>query len=162
MSVELRQAGPDDLEGIVAVFLDCWRQSYRGVMPDDLVDRMTEETATALWGRGLAASEATVVVALHDELLLGVTKYALDGSVGRVHSLYVSPHARRLGLGRRLLDHAAADLAAGGATAVTLWVFADNAPSIGFYKACGWLPDGVTRIQDEFGQPEIQLLKALT
>jgi len=56
---------------------------------------------------------------------------------------------------------AAADLAAAQATSASLWVFADNAPSIGFYGACGWLPDGVTRIQDEFGEPEIQLRKAL-
>ena len=94
-------------------------------------------------------------------MVLGVTRYALDGSTGFVHSLYVSPDARGLGLGRRLLDRAAADLAAAQATSASLWVFADNAPSIGFYAACGWLPDGVIRVQDEFGEPELQLRKAL-
>ena len=161
MSVELREADPDDLAGIVAVFLDCWRQSYRGVLPDSLVDQMTDEAAADLWSRGLIAPGATVVVAVRDDVVLGVTRYALDGSTGFVHSLYVSPDARGLGLGRRLLDRAAADLAAAQATSASLWVFADNAPSIGFYGACGWLPDGVTRVQDEFGEPEIQLWKAL-
>ncbi|MGV8850662.1 MAG: GNAT family N-acetyltransferase [Propionibacteriaceae bacterium] len=160
MIVELREAVADDLAGVVAVFLDCWRQSYRGVLPDRLVDAMTDESATALWRRSLAASGATVV-AVRDDVVLGVTRYALDGSTGLVHSLYVSPDARGLGLGRRLLDRAANDLAAAQATSALLWVFADNAPSIGFYSACGWLPDGVTRIQDEFGEPEIQLQKVL-
>jgi ribosomal protein S18 acetylase RimI-like enzyme len=160
VSLEIREAGPDDLDGVVAVFLDCWRQSYRGVLPDRLVDSMTDEAANDLWGRALSDKDATVVIAVRD-VVLGVTRYAQAGSTGLVHSLYVSPDARGLGLGRRLLDRAAADLAAAHATSASLWVFADNAPSIGFYAACGWLPDGVTRIQDEFGEPEIQLRNAL-
>jgi GNAT superfamily N-acetyltransferase len=161
VTVELREAVLEDLVGVVAVFLDCWRQSYRGVLPDRLVDQMTDDAAYALWRRVLSASGATVVVAVRDGVVLGVMRYALDGSIGLVHSLYVSPDARGLGLGRRLLERAAADLASAHASAATLWVFADNAPSIGFYAACGWLPDGVTRVQDEFGEPEIQLRKAL-
>lgn len=161
MSVELRQAGTDDLDGIVGVFLDCWRQSYRGVLPDRLVDSLSDEDAYAMWRRGLTAPGVTGVVAVGEDGVLGVTRYGLDGTTGLVHSLYVSPSARGLGLGRRLLDHAATDLAGHGAVTATLWVFAENAPSIGFYGACGWLPDGVTRVQDEFGEPEIELRKDL-
>lgn len=162
MTVELRTAGPGDLEGVVRVFLDCWRQSYRGVLPDRLVDGMSDESAEDLWRRALEATGATVVVAEQGGEVLGVTRYALDGATGHVHSLYVSPSARGLGLGRRLLDRAAGDLAAGGAEEALLWVFADNAPSRGFYTACGWLPDGVTRVQEEFGEPEVRLRKDLT
>jgi ribosomal protein S18 acetylase RimI-like enzyme len=161
VSVELRVAGSQDLAGIVTVFLDCWRQSYRGVLPDRLIDRMSDDAAGELWRRALTAPDATVVVATRDSVVLGVTRFALQGSTGLVHSLYVSPDARGLGLGRRLLERAAADLAAAGADTATLWVFADNTGSIGFYGACGWLPDGATRVQEDFGEPEIQLRKAL-
>lgn len=160
MTVDLREARPDDVHGVVAVFLACWRHSYRGVLPDRLVDQMTDEAAYDLWGRALTETGSTVIVAVRD-VVLGVTRYTLDGATGQVHSLYVSPDARGLGLGRRLLDRAAADLAGAAARSATLWVFADNTPSIGFYGACGWLPDGTTRVQDEFGEPEIQLRKAL-
>jgi len=161
MTVEIRDAAADDLAGIVTVFLACWRESYRGVLPDRLVDSMSDEKASELWRRGMAAQGARVALGVRDGVVLGVTRYALEESVGVVHSLYVSPDARGLGLGRRLLERAAADLQAAGATTATLWVFADNAPSIGFYRACGWLPDGVTRVQEEFGEPELQLRKEL-
>ena len=152
MSVQLRRAGLEDRTGIVDVFLDCWRQSYRGVLPDRLTDSMTDEAATALWNRALTAPDRTVVVA---------TSYGVNGSTGLVQSLYVSPSAQGLGLGRRLLEKAAVDLTKAAATSATLWVFAANTPSVGFYAACGWLPDGVTRVQEEFGEPEIELHKAL-
>ena len=41
-----------------------------------------------------------------------------------------------------------------GADAATLWVFAANAPSIGFYESRGWQADGATRTQSDFGEPE--------
>ncbi len=161
MTVALREATADDLDAIVEVFLGCWHESYRGVLPSHLVDSMTDEKATNLWQQGLSAPGATVVVAMRGDTVLGVTRYTLDGATGLVHSLYVSPRAQGLGLGRKLLDRAAADLAAAHATSATLWVFADNEPSIGFYGACGWLPDGETRVQEQFAEPEIQLRKAL-
>ena len=161
MSVQLRRAGLEDRTGIVDVFLDCWRQSYRGVLPDRLTDSMTDEAATALWNRALTAPDRTVVVAVRDGVVVGVTSYGVNGATGLVQSLYVSPSAQGLGLGRRLLEKAAVDLTKAAATSATLWVFAANTPSVGFYAACGWLPDGVTRVQEEFGEPEIELHKAL-
>ena len=47
-----------------------------------------------------------------------------------------------------------------GVTAGRLWVFAANSPSIAFYTAHGWAPDGSTRVEAEFGEPEIGLAKA--
>ena len=65
-------------------------------------------------------------------------------------------------MGGRLLDHAVAALAGTGATELRLFAFQANAPAIAFYRRHGWRPDGTTRIEDEFGEPEIRLRRAAT
>ena len=167
MSLLVRRATPDDLSGVLEVFLACWRESYRGVLPDAAIDAMTDERAEALWRRVLAADDGVVLVAEREGGIVGITRYAatrgLDGLVcGAVHSLYVSPRAHGGGIGGALLAHATDGLRDAGAEAATLWVFAANLPSIGFYEAKGWHPDGTTRTQPEFGEPEQRMRKEWT
>lgn len=162
MTVSMRGATPDDLPGVLDVFLGCWRQSYRGILPEDALDAMTDDRATALWRRVLSSPVGHVVLA-EDEgsgQTLGITRFAGDGATGHVHSLYVSPEAQGRGIGRLLLDHAVDALRQEGADHAFLWVFAANQPSIGFYESRGWSADGTTRIQDEFGALEQRMRRS--
>ena len=179
MSLQVRPATPDDLSGVLGVFLACWRESYRGVLPDAAIDAMTDERAEALWRRVLADPRGVVLLAEREGEIVGITRYAAttgdvttgddttgddatgdDGRVdGAVHSLYVSPRAHGGGIGGALLARASDELRAAGAEAATLWVFAANAPSIGFYESKGWHADGATRTQPEFGEPEQRMRK---
>lgn len=167
MTLQVRPATPDDVSGVLEVFLACWRESYRGVLPDAAIDAMTDARAEALWRRVLSDPVGIVLVAERDGGIVGITRYAAtsnsDGPVdGAVHSLYVSPRAHGGGIGGALLTRATAELRQAGAEAATLWVFAANAPSIGFYEAKGWHPDGATRTQPEFGEPEQRMRKEWT
>lgn len=184
MNLEVRRATPDDLSGVLDVFLGCWRESYRGVLPASAIDAMTDERAEALWRRVLADTTGVVLVAVDvavdapvdapvdaaegDGRVVGITRYAVGtgsdaGAVeGAVHSLYVSPRAHGAGVGTLLLSRATDELRAAGAAAATLWVFAANAPSIGFYESRGWRPDGATRTQADFGEPEQRMRREWT
>ncbi|MEX1077971.1 MAG: GNAT family N-acetyltransferase [Homoserinimonas sp.] len=164
MTVELRNASIADLDGIVRVFLACWRESYRGVLPVPAIEAMSDERARALWQRVLGSEIGEVLVAERTGTgteLLGLTRFAASGDRGDVHSLYVSPEAQGLGVGRRLLGAARDRLVSLGATDARLWVFANNAASLGFYRAQGWLPDGGERTQEEFGERELRLATRL-
>jgi len=67
-NVDFRPATMSDLERILAVFMGCWRESYAAVLPQRLVDAMTDEDARALWSRVLAEAPAgDVIVAETDE-----------------------------------------------------------------------------------------------
>lgn len=164
MSLQVRPATPDDLSGVLGVFLACWRESYRDVLPDAAIDAMTDERAEALWRRVLADPRGVVLLAEREGEIVGITRYAAttgdDGRVdGAVHSLYVSPRAHGGGIGGALLARASDELRAAGAEEATLWVFAANAPSIGFYESKGWHADGATRTQPEFGESEQRMRK---
>ncbi|WP_431894774.1 N-acetyltransferase family protein [Nonomuraea sp. bgisy101] len=149
--MRLRPTTPDDLDGIVEVFLACWRESYARVLPERLVSAMSTERARELWtGR-------PALVAEHDGRIRGLTRFSGD----TVHSLYVHPAAQGGGLGARLLGAAESGLSSAGVTTAFLWVFRGNLPSIGFYRRQGWRPEGTERVTPEFGEPELRLTKVL-
>ncbi|MFD0822190.1 GNAT family N-acetyltransferase, partial [Micromonospora zhanjiangensis] len=61
----------------------------------------------------------------------------------------------------RLLGAAVDRLRAAGHDAATLWVFAANASARAFYARHGFTPDGTTRIEPEYAEPELRLRRPL-
>ena len=166
MPLNYRAATTSDLDGIVETFLGCWRESYAAVLPRRLVEAMIDDRAVELWTRVLGEASdlpgADVIVAESlagsESEILGVTRTATRAhSEGMIYSLYVAPHAHGRGIGSRLLAAASDALISAGSVTAYLWVFRENATSVTFYRHRGWLPDGRTRVQEEFGQPEIRL-----
>ena len=78
-----------------------------------------------------------------------------------MHSLYVAPDAQGHGVGSTLLRCAADRLLAAACHRAYLWVYAENQPSVRFYARRGWTPDGVTRVEEPFGENEIRLFRSL-
>ncbi len=161
MSRPLRAGTTADLEGVVALFLACWRQSYAPHLPAALVASMTDEAASALWDRVLGDASREIVVAEAAGAVCGVVGYTADGEIGWVHSLYVAPTEQGHGTGALLLRYAARALHRAGARDGRLWVFAGNIPAVAFYRRQGWHPDGETRVEEQFGEPEVRLARPL-
>lgn len=161
----VRRAVGSDLDQIVDVFLTCWRQSYAAVLPQSLIEMMTVDGAHELWARVVRESEpGDLLVASgsqHERLLAVARTGPVVDRIGHLASLYVWPGAQGTGVGRRLMESAMSHLEAAGATSATLWVFRDNAPSIAFYRHLGWAADGHERTQEQFGQPELRLVRSL-
>lgn len=162
--VRIESATMADLTEVTDVFYACWHVTYPAVLPPELIEKFDYEGAQALWKRVLENSgpgELLVARGLDDEAL-GVVRWAIDNGEGAVHSLYVSPSAQGLGVGSRMLNAACEQIAARGAGVVRLWVFRDNHPSREFYARQGFEPDGEARTQEQFGQPEIRLMRRLS
>ncbi|MCL2489483.1 MAG: anhydro-N-acetylmuramic acid kinase [Propionibacteriaceae bacterium] len=158
--VTLRTAGPTDLTQIVQLFLGCWQGSYAEVLPSSVITAMTLDQATAMWRNALAAA-GTMLVAEQAGQIVGVTRFCIDEQAGYVPSLYVAPAAQGTGVGRLLLDAAERWFRDQGLRTAKLWVFAANEPGIGFYRSRGWAPDGATRVEPQFGEPEVRLSKPM-
>jgi serine-type D-Ala-D-Ala carboxypeptidase len=163
-TVTLRDARPDDLEGIVAVFLGCWHVTYAETLPAATVAAMTPAGAWALWSRVLGESapgEVIVAEVRHadgETAVAGVSRWAPSGWI---HSLYVDPAAQGTGIGSLLLAESSRRIGRAGATTAHLWVFRDNSAGRRFYGRHGWSPDGTTRVEAEFGAPELRLTRLL-
>lgn len=166
-AVIVRRARPDDLAAVAAVFLACWRTSYAGVLPDDVIAMYDDPSARELWRRTLSDPSADAVVFVAEQTgrgVLGVIRIGTDPdepTAGHVYSLYVHPDTQGLGVGARLLATADARFRGDGVDEATLWVFAANAAARGFYSRLGWQPDGAERVEPQYGQLELRLRRAL-
>lgn len=121
MSLTLRAATDDDF------------QLYVRLMPELGVD-----DPPAVFERWKATQQADTLVAERAGVGLGVCWWQqLEGS-GYVRQLIVSPDARRLGVGRALMEEVAWRLRAAGCTTWRLNVKPDNRAAIALYRALGF------------------------
>jgi ribosomal protein S18 acetylase RimI-like enzyme len=159
--ITIRDARPSDLDAVAALFLRCWR-GYADVLPERVIGVFDERSARELWRRSLESPRPGTrgVVAVDGERVVGVIRMGRDPDepgTGHVFSVYVDPGTQGGGTGGRLLDEAASWFAGEGLAEATLWVFEANTRARSFYARHGWQPDGGTRIESAFGEPEVRL-----
>lgn len=145
----LRRAVPDDAPAIADVHVRSWRQAYRGIVPDAVLDGLSVERRTAFWRESLAQGAPEVWVAEDAaEGIVGWVAFAASRDAdaapgtGEVRAIYVLEGFWSAGVGRALWSTARLRLAEGGFSSATLWVLAENARAIRFYRAAGFGPAG--------------------
>lgn len=149
----IRPAGVDDATAIGTIAAASYLATYRGIMPDSVLarvtpERMIERRRAHDQTRPADSPERTWVIEL-DGLVQGyaITEPGSDqflpppDGAGEVESLYLHPEAIGRGLGRPLLDHAVADLRSRGFDPLVLWAFEANSRARRFYEHAGWVLD---------------------
>jgi len=123
-SVQIRDATPTDLPQLLAL---------ESLFPGD---RLTARQLR----HHIATGRHLFRVAADASGLLGYALVFLrrGSQRARLYSLIVSPEARGLGLGRRLLADAETGAGAEGCNRLGLEVRADNAAAIGLYRSAGY------------------------
>lgn len=151
----IRPASSADAEAIANVHVAVWREAYRGVMPDDFLDRLTAEARIGAWAERLndADERTRTLVACRDDQIVGFCtvgppRLAAPAGYGEMHAINILVTAQHQGVGRRLVAAGAAALLALGYTGLTLSVLRDNAAGRMFYEGLGGVLSG--RHQDEF------------
>jgi GNAT superfamily N-acetyltransferase len=145
----IRWASVADAEGMARVHVESWEAAYRGLMPDEVIDRLTVERRTAGWNQMLRDPEprTAVFVAEHGGELVGLCGVGptrdddLDAErVGEVRAVYVLPQHWGHGHGKNLMMESLDWLRSGGFAAAMLWVLDTNTIGREFYKraAGGW------------------------
>ncbi len=134
-ALEIVHATPADV-GEIAPLFDAYRQFYH--KPADL-----EAARRFLFAR-LSKGESVRFLARDDGQLVGfVQLYPVFSSVALMrqwilNDLYVLPDARKLGVGRALVERARELAVATRANCLTLETAADNVPAQRLYESLGW------------------------
>jgi ribosomal protein S18 acetylase RimI-like enzyme len=150
--VAIRQATVDDAADIATVHVETWRVSYRGLVPQSLLDGLSVEARTTVWRTILTEDEGSVLVAVDQPSRHHIVGFISVGAsrdtdsnraLSEVYAIYLHPDYWGRGAGRQLLDRGLAEVPT--ATAVTLWVLESNDRSRRFYERQGWAADGATK-----------------
>lgn len=158
--VRLRDAGLPDVQAIAEFQTRCWREAYRGLVPQAYLDRLGVTDREVRWSeRIVSGARRVALAALGDSggRVVGVVSWgwpdAPDAPALELSSLYVDRAHRGTGLADVLLQHAVGDDPA------HLWVFRDNPRARAFYARHRFAPDGRTRTDRGTGLPEERLVR---
>lgn len=163
----VRDARPDDALAIARVHVRSWQVGYRGLLPDDCLDRMKAEDRAARYtlGSGDLGQPATLVAEDFGILGFVTTAPARDPDTGKgeLGALYVAPDSWGRGIGTALIEAAHLRLKEGGFADAVLWLLAGNERGLRFYRRHAWALNGINRTANVWGVrvEEIQLERRL-
>lgn len=167
-SMCFRHADFDDANSIGALHVASWRETYRGMLPDELLDGLSAESRSEMWRSVLSGpvnwDGTSVFVAenrcgIHGFGACGVQrdenlrKQGFDAEIGAIYVLQAQQSA---GVGTRLMHLMARSLRGAGRKAAILWVLRDNFHARGFYERLGGTLIG-ERIEDFSGAALVEV-----
>jgi GNAT superfamily N-acetyltransferase len=141
--LRLRKATRPDTTLIARMHTESWAAAYRGILPDDFLDKEAPIERVAHWEKRmveLEAGEGIALIAELDAVPVGFVCLANPDASGSVlvDNLHALPGYRGTGAGSAMLDAAKAWARERGASRLHLLVLEDNRPAIGFYESRGW------------------------
>ena len=142
--INIRSACVEDAHEIAKVYIDTWRSTYPGILPDKVLLEMSIERQIAIWVRAIKHSrgptdEKILVLEKDDKNIIGISSCGFNRDRktnfdGEVYTLYVHPNHQGHGYGKDLLFYLFDILLTQNYRSVIIWTLRDN-PSRFFYEA---------------------------
>ena len=138
----IRAATQEDIPGIARVHVDAWRETYAGLIPQEVLANLSVNERAAMWRRALGERSATSLLVYEREG--DVVGFAAAGPeregharyTGELYAIYLLQKVHGRGYGKALFLGAMRSLRAVGHDAARLWVLESN-PARGFYEYMG-------------------------
>jgi GNAT superfamily N-acetyltransferase len=139
----IRKATIEDVPGIARVHIDSWRTTYKGIVPQRLIDSFTYKAREELWRRALSPDSASFVYVAEnaDGRIVGFASGGPAGQDapnhdGELYAIYLLQEHQGKGIGRQLFEGVVRTLVERGMRSMAIWVLADY-PACGFYERMG-------------------------
>lgn len=151
MTYLIRRAEADEAFELADTQALAWRETYRGLLPAPVLERMTAERLVGQW-RGHLRRQASdhdelcIVADHHDEIVgFGACGRPRDSRAtfdGEVTMVYMRAAYQGVGIGRAMMGAMAQHLVRRGLFSMGLWVVRDNVRARAFYEALGGRCEG--------------------
>lgn len=155
--MRIRPATREDARPIAEVHVASWRHAYRGLLPDDYLEKLSvdeREAQRLAWFADPRSSSGVLVAEDDAGRVVGFATFGPSRDddapmgTGEVPAIYVDPVQVGTGIGRQLIEETAAALREAGFTRATLWVLEENESARRFYESVGWTWDGAVSTHD--------------
>jgi ribosomal protein S18 acetylase RimI-like enzyme len=145
----IRRATEADAAALAQVHEATWRETYVGLLSEQMLDALTADARTAAWKRILSGATddhlSTVYVAERPGAMVAFAScgeqrdkdFAAQGYAGEFTSVYVLKTDQRQGLGTSLMKTMMKDLAERQLVGFTLWMPRSNIPARSLYEQLG-------------------------
>lgn len=138
---------------VARVHVRSWQAAYRGLIPDDYLDRLRPEDRAPRYDFShVDPLKPHTTVAVEGTEICGFVTVAASEDAnfkdhGELCALYVDPDYWGLGFGRALVRAGRERLQTQGFRRAYLWVLAGNLRAARFYGHDRWTPDGARRLE---------------
>jgi GNAT superfamily N-acetyltransferase len=163
MEIVIREPVEGDVEGMARVHVDSWRETYRGLMPDEVLDDPDLlDRRRALWRSYFELENQQkyrVAVADQDGRIVGIAMVGASRDEDRpddlhLFVLYTYAAIHGSGAGAGLLDAVLAP-----DESASLWVADPNPRAQAFYLNRGFTADGMRKTDEDLGVTEIRMVR---
>ena len=157
--IRIRCLTTDLLEQKAEVHARTWRETYSGLLSQELVDAITPAFALKVTR---LHDFRTVLLAMDGDAVVGYAEYLNPArppstylGAAEVAALYVLKQYQGCGIGRRLFEEAMA--ATGVPNRIVVWMFRGNDRARAFYEHMGFHLTGRTQDADGIAGAEVEL-----
>lgn len=139
----IRNAKISDVHQIAKVRNDTWKTTYKGIISDNYLEHLNDESKAQSCARFLNESNKYILVHEFDanKLINGFIQFGTpneDMEVdSEIYALYVLEEFQGQGIGKLLIKKAMELLKTNGMKTAILWVFQDNLNAKSFYEHIG-------------------------
>lgn len=139
----VREAELADAEGIARAHTESWQSSYRGILPDTVLDRIDVGQRVES-RRQILRDRSIFQLVAHDITHGDIVGFCDAGPArrhvaqsGEIYALYMVHHAKRHGLGQQMFERVQSHFVTLGWRSLIIWVLENNHHARGFYEAMG-------------------------
>ncbi len=142
--IVIRKATVEDASAIATVHVVAWKETYRGIVADEVLDNLSIQRRTEQWVNSLSDEihpyHRAFVAEVNGQVVgfasFGAPQIKDSGFDGELFAIYILKATYKMGIGRMLVRSVVKGLRELGRKSMLVWVLKDN-PARGFYEKLG-------------------------
>ncbi|ASK64027.1 GNAT family N-acetyltransferase [Virgibacillus phasianinus] len=139
--MNVRKANPNDAKSIAKVQVDSWKTTYKNIVPDEFLDRMSYVSREQKW-KDKIPKQAVFVVETDEGEVVGFANGGKERTgnypayQGELYAIYILADYQRNGIGKLFIKQIIEELKRKDIYSMTVAVLKDNS-SRKFYQSLG-------------------------